>query len=161
MFFLPSSSRVTARTCVSRVSPPSHVCAKSGIRWPVKICGGCRAFIRRLLAISRTGADESRAQTLFRYVPQENKVFRTSGCDRGDAATRVMQLCPRRELLSFRHCRRSCGPAKCQLIFIGYIVWRTTAYRFAELRGCSKCQCGYVRTLSTCHVRLKCYVNAM
>lgn len=98
---LPARARVTARTCVPRFSdPPGPACAhKKGIRSrPVKIFyGGCRAFIRRLLANSGTGADGSRAQILFRDVPQEYEVsphiwLRPRRCS---LRKRVPQLCPR------------------------------------------------------------------
>lgn len=172
MLFLPSSSRVTARTCVPRVSPLTRVCNKKG--YPLSqykySVADVAPFIRRLLANSRPDADESRVQTLFRDVPREYTKFSAHL-----VATAVTQpqetsaaTLPTTGIAFFPPLLKIWRPSEmstyfyriCSMARRGVVV----AYRFVELYGDAwnvTQLCGYVRTISNLPRRsaIKCNVK--
>jgi len=128
------SSRVIARTCVPRVSLPTRACNKKGIRSASKNIlwrMSRRLFVDFWRIRGRSPAPtRNRVQILFRDVLREDPSFPHIWLrpwltqPQETSCLKRCNFAPRRELLSFRLCRRSCGPMKCQLIFIGYTVWR-------------------------------------
>lgn len=128
MFFLPSSLRVTARTCVPRISPLKRVCAQKRISVlsPSLSFSASKNILRRMSCVySQTSGEFADGR---RQEPRANLVSRCparirsfphiwSRPQRRSLGKRALQLCPRRELLSLRLCRRSCGPAKMSTYF--------------------------------------------